>query len=277
MSPSWRDQIQVFFAPGRIDLVRSSRGFKPIQAPTITQRCKERAPGETRWESPLQQLDQMLKDASGAEMCITLSNHFVRYVTLPPQPEIATPDEVLAYATFRMREVYAERIDDWVLSVSSWSPFHGAICAAITRGLLTRLQELAVRHHVKLTRIEPYLSATFDQWHQSFDNEQTYYALIETGRICIAVLNNGIWQNIRNQKIIHVLADELLAALDQEIIFSGRNAATEEVRVFAPEHPGLVFPDDCGWRIIALSAEINVPAHYPTVINVSNEANSCVA
>ena len=277
MSPSWRDQIEVFFAPERVDLVRSSRGFKPIQAPRITQLCKKNNQDKAVWDAPLHQLEQMLEDASGTEMTITLSNHFVRYITLPPQAEIATPEEVLAYATFRMREIYAERINNWELSISAWNPSSGAICAAITRDLLTQLQALATRHHVKLKRIEPYLSSTFDQWHQSFGNDQTCYALIETGRICIALLADGIWQNIRNQKIHHCLADELLAALDQEIIFSGHKEAVEEVRIFAPEHPNLAFPEDCGWKIIPLSPEILIPTHYPSAINVSDEATACVA
>ena len=277
MSPSWRDQIQVFFAPGRVDLVRWSRGFKPIQAPKITQLCDEHAPGQPLWDAPLQQLEQLLKDASGTEMSVTLSNHFVRYITLPPQEEISTPDEVFAYATFRVREIYAERMNDWELSVSAWNPSSGAVCAAITRDLLTQLQELANRHNVKLKQVDPYLSSTFDQWHQSFGNERTCYALIETGRVCIALLADGVWHGIRNQKILHNLADELLAALDQEIILSGHKSDVEDVRVFAPEHPDLALPKDCGWKIIPPSAELVVPAHYPTVINLSDEANSCVA
>ncbi len=277
MSPSWRDQIHVFFAPGRVDLVRWSRGFKPTQTPKITQLCKKNDPGKFAWDAPLHQLGQMLEDASGAEMIITLSNHFVRYITLPPQAEITTPEEVFAYAAFRMREVYADRINNWELSVSAWNPSNGAICAAITRDFLMQLQQLAVQYNVKLKRIEPYLTSTFDQWHQSFSNERTCYALIETGRVCIALLADGVWHGIRNQKIMHCLADELLAALDQEIIFSGHKSDVEEVLVFAPEHPDLALPKDCGWKIILPSADLTVPVHYPSVINLSDEANSCVA
>lgn len=257
--------------------MRWSRGFKPTQTPKITQLCKKNDPGKFAWDAPLHQLGQMLEDASGAEMIITLSNHFVRYITLPPQAEITTPEEVFVYAAFRMREVYADRINNWELSVSAWNPSNGAICAAITRDFLMQLQQLAVQYNVKLKRIEPYLTSTFDQWHQSFSNERTCYALIETGRVCIALLADGVWHGIRNQKIMHCLADELLAALDQEIIFSGHKSDVEEVIVFAPEHPDLALPKDCGWKIILPSADLTVPVHYPSVINLSDEANSCVA
>ncbi|MDP1557407.1 MAG: hypothetical protein Q8K59_07165 [Nitrosomonas sp.] len=278
MSPLWRrDQIQVFFAPERVDLVRTSRRLKPISAPGITGLCT-RDPDQPVWEPPLLQLEHMVKEAEGTEMMVTLSNHFIRYVTLPPQTEITAPDEVYAYATFRMHEIYAERTDEWVLSISAWNPSSGAICAAITRDLLTRLQELAIRYRIKLRGITPYLASAFDQWQQLFDEKRTYFVLIETGRICIALLVNGVWQGIRNQKVLHGVADELLMALDQEAIFSGYKEAVEEVRVFAPEHPDLVLPENCGWRMIPLSADnLSVPAHYPSFVRASGEADSCVA
>ena len=112
MSPLWRNQVQVFLAPGRIDLVRSTRGFKPVQAAKVTVWC-EPAQDALVWQAALQQLEKHLIDEPGAELSVTVSNHFVRYVALLPQAEIATPEEVNAYAAFRMREVYAERVDSW--------------------------------------------------------------------------------------------------------------------------------------------------------------------
>ena len=44
MSRLWRDQIEVFLAPERVDLVRSARGFKPVQSAKVTVLC-ERVPG----------------------------------------------------------------------------------------------------------------------------------------------------------------------------------------------------------------------------------------
>ncbi|SFP52395.1 hypothetical protein SAMN05216419_100561 [Nitrosomonas cryotolerans] len=271
MSRLWRDQIQVFFAPERVDLVRSSHGFKPVQAPKMVTRC-ERHLNAPIWEAPLLQLDQMVRGAAGTEMVITLSNHFIRYVTLPPQPEIATPDEVYTYATFRMREIYADRMNEWMLSVSAWSPDGGAVCAAIAGDLMARLEEMTQRYKIKLNNVESYLASAFDRWHPLFDHKQICFVLIETGRICIVFLVNGVWQGIRNQKILHDVESELLAALDQEAVLSGYKKTVESVYLFAPEHSGLVLPDDCGWRVVPIQTEtITVPAHYPAIAVTDEE------
>ena len=191
MSRLWRDQIQVFLAPERVDLVRSSRGFKPVQLAKVTALCKH-TQGAPVWQSALQQLEKNLIDAAGTELAITLSNHFVRYVTLPPQAEISTPEEVKSYATFRMREIYAERVDSWLLSVSEWNPINGAICAAISRDLMAQLEAITVRYQCKLKEIEPYLASVYDRWQTLLSGSKTYFAVIETGHICIALLANGI-------------------------------------------------------------------------------------
>ena len=280
MSPLWRDQIHVFFAPERVDLVRVPRrlsGLKqPEQVPKTTMLC-QRDTDQSISESPLHQLEQMVQDAAGAEMMITLSNHFVRYTTLPPQAEISAPDEVYAYAAFRMREIYGTRVDEWILSMSAWDPIKGAICAAINRDLLTRFEEMAVRCRIKLKGLEPYLASTFDNWKQLLDAPRTCFALVETGRICIALLASGVWQIISNQKILHAVEDELLAALDQEAILSGYKEPVEQVYLFAPEHPGLVLPQDCGWEIVPIqTVQLPVLAHYPSAIVDQGEMKECI-
>ena len=276
MSPLWRDQLQVFFAPERVDIVRSLRGFKPTEIANISARCN-RVPDQPLWESPLHQLANMLDNAEKTEMKFTISNHFIRYVVLPPQDEITTPDEVLAYAGFLMREVYAERVNDWMLSVSAWNPSSGAICAAISRDLMTQLQALAARHKIKLKDTAPYLVSAFDQWHKLFDEKRTYFVLVETGRFCIALLTDNIWHSIRNQRILHNVEEELLAALDQEAIFYGHKEAVEVIRLFSPEHPGLSLPANCGWKIAPIQgSNISVPTHFPSVTVESNGANPCV-
>lgn len=281
MSPLWADQIQVFFAPERIDFVRTvrtTRSFKPVQMPKITKQCERQDSNLPIWELPMQQLDHMLHDASGADMTITISNHFVRYVTLPPQAEIATPDEVNAYAAFRMREVYSDRVNAWALSVGAWDPIDGAICAALPQDLLAKFEELAARHKVKLKGVEPYLASVYDRWHKTLENTKVCFTLIENGRICIALLNNGVWQSIRNQRVLHDMKEELRIALDQEVILSGNKQEDEQVYLFAPEHPDLVLPEDCGWQVTALQTEqIPALAHYPSPIVKHTENTECVA
>jgi len=273
VSPLLRDQLQVFLAPGQIGWVRTTRGFKPVQAAKVTVQC-EPVQGAPVWQAALQQLEKHLIDVSGTNLSITLSNHFVRYVTLPPQAEIMTPEEVNSYAAFRMREVYAERVDAWVLSVSEWSPLTGAVCAAIPRDLMAELEKTAARLRCKLKEIEPYFASVYDRWQKLLNSDKTYCAVVETGRMCISTQIDGIWHSIRNQRIVHGVADELLAALDQEAVLSGNKAALEQVFLFAPQHPDLALPQNCGWLIVPLPAgKIPAPAHYPSAQMDDNRLN----
>jgi len=278
VSRLWRDQIRVFFAPGRVDLVRSCRGMKPRQVARLTTVC-ESAADLPAWEAPLEKLDQMIADAAGTEIAITISNHFVRYTVIPPQTKISNPAELNAYAAFHMREVYGERAAAWVLGVSSWDPCSGAICAALDRALLERLEELTGRRKVRLQSIEPYLTAAFDRWCKRFEGERMWFALVETGRICLASLSSGVWQRVGNQRMLASAGEELLAMLDQEaLLFSGRKEAVEHVHLFAPEHPNLTLPDGCGWKVIPLqSGGMPVPAHFPSSAMVASGAEACAA
>ncbi|WP_040853258.1 hypothetical protein [Nitrosospira lacus] len=267
MSPLWRDQVRVFFAPGRVELVRWHRGIKPVQGARLAAAC-ERDPDSPAWEQPLRQLDRMIADAAGVDMIITISNDFVRYAVVSPQAQIVTPTELYAYAAFHMREVYGERAAAWTLGMSAWDPCNGGVCAAIESTLLQRLNELATQHKVRLKNIVPYLSGAFDQCCKQFQGGRIWFALVETGRLCLASLSNGVWQRIRNQRMLQNAEDELLAALDQEaILFSTRKEVVEQVYLFAPEHPELALPEDCGWRIIPLqTGKVPAPSHYPLAV-----------
>lgn len=265
MSRLWRDQLHVFLAPGRVDWVRWKRGLKPIQTEKATAVCETVEDGPV-WAAALQQLDKILSDAAGAELSLILSNHWVRYAVMPPQNEITTPEEVKSYADFRLREIYADRVDSWTFSISDWNPLTGAMCAAIPRDLLTQLEQLAADRRCKISVLEPYLASVYDRWQAQLQGDTVYMAVIEAGRICLAVIQRGIWQSVRNQRISHSAAEDLLTALDQEAIWSGAKEAAGVVHLFAPEHPELTLPQDSGWSIIPLpSGKLPVLAHYPSV------------
>ncbi|SOD40472.1 hypothetical protein [Nitrosovibrio sp. Nv4] len=268
MSLLWRDRIQIFLAPDRVDLVRSYRGIKPKQTGRHVAVC-EQTPGMPAWEAALAQLKQMLADETGAGISVIISNHFVRYAVIPPQSKIETPAELYAYAAFQMREVYGERATAWSLGVGSWDPVTGAVCAAIEHSLVERLQELAAQRAMRLKGIEPYLTGAFDHWHKRFDKCRAWFALIETGRLCLASLEGGAWRRISNQRIWHHVEDELLATLEREaLLFSARGEAEEPVYLFAPEHPEFTLPHDCGWRVVPLQDDGRpAPPHYPQYLS----------
>lgn len=272
MSPSWRDQLYVFLAPDRMDWVHFRRGFKPVQFNKDTAYCVP-AQGDLSWQNVLVLLESFLTNVKDVDLTVILSNHFIRYVTLPPQQEITTPEEVKSYALFRMREVYADRVGSWELSISDWSPATGAICAAISNDLMTYLQEIAKRFGIKLKAVEPYLAAVFDHWQKQLNQQKVYLAVIEPGRICGAIIVDGVWKSIRNQRALsqntEELAEEILNGMNQEAILYDVKEARASIDIFAPDYPQLtqlILPAHDGWNLLALSNERTpAPSYFPSL------------
>ena len=264
MSLSWRNRISVFLSPYRVELVLLQRHGKRGQAERQVAAC-ERADEGAAWGAALAQLKRMLPAGTGAEIHILLSNHFVRYAAIPPQSKIETPAELQAYSAFQMREIYGERATEWELSISSWDPATGAVCAAVERSFLQGLEELVTSQRMRFKYLEPYFTSVFDHWHNRFDNRRTWFALVETGRLCLALLEGGVWLRILNQRILDDVEEELLVALEREaLLFSAPAATSGQVRLFAPEHPGLTLPEGSGWQIVPLEDKARpAPAHYP--------------
>jgi hypothetical protein len=264
----WRDGIQAFLSPTRVDLARHRSGIKRRESSRHSAAC-QRKQGLAAWEPPLKLLGEILADAAGADLRVTLSNHFVRYAVISHKTRIETPVELSLYAEFLMRQIFGDRTGNWELGVSEWDPGSGAICAAIERELLEGLQGLAADHKVRLKGVEPYLTSTIDWWRTSFDRKKTWFALLEAERICIALLSDGAWQRISNRRMLLAAEVELLSVLDQEaILFSEGKKTLEEVYLYAPEHPQLTLPNDCGWRIVSpLTGSRSVPPHYPVALD----------
>jgi len=287
VSQLWRDQIQVFFGPGQVNMVGMSRGIKSEQLFRLSSVCAQAA-GAIQWEAPLNLLEQMtqrelggsgsLRLRRGAELNITLSNQFVRYSVVAPQPTVANPDELMAYASFQMREIYGERINDWSLSLSMWDPFNGALCAAIPLDLQSGIEAFALRYNIKLKRIEPYLAATLDHWSRELDSKRLWFVLIEPERFCLVLLQNDSWCCVRNQRIVQNLGEELLSAFEQEAVISGRREPVEQVYVFAPEYSELELASNHGWQFVLLpGGKKSAPAHFPLSKIDGGKVGACVA
>lgn len=284
MSPLWRNQIQVFLAPGEVNVVGLSAGIKPVQLFKQTRTWTPMA-DLAQWQAPLQVLEELIgeirQDASmpaikhGSECTFTLSNHFVRYGIVAPQSSLADPEELLAYANFQMREIYGERVDDWALSLSLWDPCHGALCAAIPLNLLSDLEALTLRHDIRLRQAEPYLAAALDHWSSELPDKRLWFVLIEPGRFCLVLMVNNSWRCVRNQRIVQPLEEELLSALEQEAIISGQRESIEQVYVYTPAYMNWGLTDGGGWQFTRLpSGKQSAPTCFPQAVETDHSGRS---
>lgn len=275
----WHNQIQVFLAPEQVSLVGFARGFRPEQRYAQSVACAQ-TDITLQWKASVQTLEQMLLQVAAdfryhAQLHIILSNHFVRYAAIAPQSALANPDELMAYASFQMREIYAERVDAWELSISAWDPHSGALCAAIARDLQSELIALAQRCQIRQVQIAPYLAAVLDRYAKQLVGEHIWFVLVEAGRFCLVVLIAGVWRSVRNQRVVADLQEELLSALIQTSIMSGIELLSQRVYLFAPEQPEL-FADnhDVRWQFVHVSDEYSPAApHFSWGNMVNNRRN----
>jgi hypothetical protein len=293
--------LRVFFGPRQVSITRLQKGlqYKGLQYKTlqydrlknsrlngwlkpkpfnaISEVCEQRT-GGSPWAPALEALERCFQKTPGADAVITVSNHFVRYTVLSAQKDIANPAELNTYAEFHMREVFGERAGAWVLSTGAWDPCLGGLCAGIDRDLLEGLEELAVRCKIRLQYVEPYLAFAFDHFRRRLQGPDVWFALVEEERLCLALLKQGAWQQVRNQRIVHDVREELLAALEQEaILLSGGKRAAGTVYILAPGYAQLALPEDCGWRAAWLEPDsLALPVNL-AALPAADEATACAA
>lgn len=78
MSLSWRNRIQIFLAPDRVDLTGIARGIRPVQQFRQSGVCVQENDSRQQWKAPLRLLEQMIGQMDdrfrrGSELHITLS------------------------------------------------------------------------------------------------------------------------------------------------------------------------------------------------------------
>lgn len=286
MSRLWRDQLQVFLAPDQVIVAGQSRGFNP--SPLFRQHavCSQSTDSTTKsipWEHPLHQLEQLMgplgtQIKAGSELRVTLADDFVRYAMIAPQPTLANPDELMAYAGFQMREIYGDRVDEWTLSIGGWDPLNGGLCAGISLELLTALEHFAASHRLKFVCAEPYLAAALDYWAENLSSGQFWFVLIENHRFCLTSMLAGCWRSIRNQRVAGDFEQELLSVLEQEAILSGQPADVtqpQRVQVFAPAAGEWRLPQVAEWYFERLvQSKQPLPAHFPLTALLENPVNA---
>ena len=113
MSPSWRDRVSVFFAPGHVHLARYGKGWRHGAPIGNSLACGEN--GATAWAPALEALARGLANLAwqGADASVTVSNHFVRYALVRAAGKLRGEGERAAAARHALRLTYGERADRW--------------------------------------------------------------------------------------------------------------------------------------------------------------------
>lgn len=250
MLPLWRDHIAIALCPERVTLVRLARGLRPHVTLKRSEAVQPQA-GGAPWRAALAKLTQILGEPEwqNADATVVLSNHFARYACIPWNKEASGEDEQLALARLRFAHIYGDAAQQaastgsghgWELRLSAapeavpGATSDGAprLASAVDGGLLDALRQAAAQNRLALRSIQPYLMASFNLFAGRIKKGGNWFATVENGKLCLALVRDGQWQRIQTH---HDGMEKLKAWLDRENLASGLREPCREVLLFAPE------------------------------------------
>ena len=220
MSPSWRERVTITLSPRSVVMVRYSRGLRPALKDRKVLDCAARADGES-WQPAIEALREALThpNIGAADATVVLSNHFVRYLLLPWNPDLVTAHEELAFARARFVQAFGDAAQSWVLKVSHGSAGAAGVACALDRALLEAVGALIAGSPLRLRSLQPALMAICNE-RGKLPAGDAWIAVAESGRLLLGALRAGEWASLRSRPLNgHAVA--LAEIIEQEAILLG--------------------------------------------------------
>lgn len=244
MSLSWAEERIAVLGTTRLALFRRRRGALELLGGA--EYGHDEGPA---WCQAAQALEPLLEGAGRGALTLVLSSRFVRFALIPWSEQIASPEELEAYARFRYQEVYGACADDWQLRVAPAPAGQPRLAAALERGLLEPLQAALKACGGRLASVQPYLMVAFNRFTGQLPAGDFLFVLAEPGRSTLLLAREGRWAAVRSL----AAGDEdaqLLALVERERELQGlEGEARAAVYLHAPGRDGA--PPD-GLRPLAL-------------------------
>jgi hypothetical protein len=188
------------------------------------------------WEQAVQHLDLQLtklKLPVNTKLAITLASELVRYMTLPPQQVYMRMADKQAYAHAAYREVYGATVNDWSIKCQDSPPSKSMLTSAIDKALLKALRQLALKHQLILSHVQPYLMTVFNRLYPHLNQSTALLAVLEPQRVMLVDLLDGNCQQVRSVKRIADWQITLKQLLAREALLNGDK--TRNLLLYAPQ------------------------------------------
>ncbi len=249
MSPSWRDRVTVFLGPGHVHLARAARGWRPQPGMGLSLPCGE-ANG-TAWQPALATLARGLGNLKwqGADVRVTVSNHFVRYALVAAAGKLRGEAERAAAARHALRATYGERADGWRVVFGDGGAGGAALAAAIEPELVDGIAGALAAAKLRPVAIEPLLATAFNLCRHAIDGRPAWLAVAEPGRVCVARVDHDGWHRLRVERVRGRLSDELASALERSRLADGVDAGAGRVLLVSRDEPQVEFAPGSGWSV----------------------------
>jgi hypothetical protein len=231
----WRDRLLVSIAPAAVSWVRLGRGRPRV----LAKRTVEADPefGAAPWDGALAALR-----AEGAAWCkdaltvtVVVSNHFARYVIVPPSPGLHGTEEARALARFHFARVHGERSREWEVRLDDSRAQVPRLACAVDADLLEALRAcFPASATPRLASVQPYLMAAYNRWRSAFPLEGAWFLMVEPERACLALIVRERWLAVQNLRGAYDHADTWSELVEREHWRTNTEYIPETVLVHAP-------------------------------------------
>lgn len=199
VSRLWPERIRITLLPREAELVRMRAGPGAAVTERRTLSCEPRG-GPHRWSGAVEAARAFVSDAaaSGGELSVVLSNHFVRYQVLPWSPQIVTEQEETAVAGARFVQVYGPQARGWAVAVNPARAGAARLAAAVDDELLGALGQLAQDSALRLISIQPALMTLANRWRRHIGSD-AWLIVVECGWIVVGRISTDEWVSVRGR------------------------------------------------------------------------------
>jgi len=214
--------------------------------------------GQEPWQGAVAALrataEAWRKDA--VAVSIVLSNHFARYVLVPPGVKVSGTEEEHALARFYFSKVHGERSRAWDVRLSDAAPNAPRLACAVDSALLEALRAcFPPKGRPQLVSVQPLLMSGFNFWRRQFPAAGAWFLLVEPERACLGLFSGRSWVAVQNAKG-HFPDEQAWAdLLDRERLRTNLDCVPDTVLVHAPATSGV--PHASGtWKLQRLQTAL---------------------
>lgn len=263
MSPLSRRELRIVLHPQHVALASIE---KSLTRRGVSYRllARELVPdlasgdGEAAWSGAVRALGRLLPGVAARRQRATviLSNHFMRYALLPWSAELSGAAEEMAVAHHSFRNAYGEVAEQWEYRISPGNAGAPLLASAVERGLPEALRQVFDGSGVALVSIQPHLMAAYNASRQHLGGSCTWFAVAESGNLCLALLRHHNWASLRSMRLSESWQSELPQLLERESILAGAGETAGQMFLWAPELDDAAWPDASRWRVRSIRPEV---------------------
>jgi hypothetical protein len=233
VSPLWRDEIRVWFAPGELRLRRLRRGIRAV----CVADAAHPVDSTSDWQPAFAALAGCLDAGgawSGAPVRVVVSNRLARYAIVPWSDTLTREPERLAHARICLADTYGNTGSEWRVSLSEAEPGARRVACALPEALVRDLRALFDAHRLSTLSVQPALIAAYNRCRHLLPENACWFVNIEPGALVAARLVPGGWESVYSARIGADWATELLR-LRTFARLAAQNSADGRVFVDAPK------------------------------------------